>query len=98
MIALAFALFAILPSPADSFDGLVIPYCRQPGARCVWIGNNPQEAEPDGDQLNWCCGLAGGPCIEVSSIVWCDDEYEYAVICEWGMMTTEGEILCFDAD
>ena len=98
MLALALsAVLAVLPQPADSFDGVVISYCRLPGSRCVWIGNDPQEVEPDGEALNWCCGVDGGACVQVQSIVWCDEEMEYAVVCEWGMMTTDGEVLCFDA-
>jgi hypothetical protein len=50
---------------------------------------------PDLEELNFCCGWDGAPCVEVALGLGCSDG-EYLVICENGVNNADGSITCYD--
>lgn len=91
----ALALFACAPAKASTGTGKVrvINYCDFPGVSCLDIDDAP---DVELVELKWCCGYDGSPCVLVQYVHYCDPEAEYAVICEWGRLTEEGQIECYD--
>jgi hypothetical protein len=77
----------------------VMSYCEYAGG----AGCQPIEQAPDGSvfvEVSWCCEYATGDCVDVVSILACDGELEYAVICEWGASVPQsspiGSIDCYE--
>ncbi len=89
------ALLACSPAAASEPPALRIThYCDLPGARCMDIDDAPGEA--DLQELSWCCGYDGSPCVVVHYVSSCDPEGEYVIICEWGRNMPDGSIECYD--
>jgi hypothetical protein len=50
---------------------------------------------PDIEELNFCCGWDGAPCVQVALGLMCADG-EYLVICDNGVNNADGSITCYD--
>jgi hypothetical protein len=76
----------------------VVSYCEYAGGS----GCQPVDDAPAGtvfEEVSWCCDFETGDCVFVSSILACDPEMEFAVICEWGASVEQsspiGSIDCY---
>ncbi len=86
---LAIALLACSSTP----DLRVLRYCDLPGMSCRDRDDAPGI---EGEELNWCCGYDGSPCVNVEFLTSCDPEGEYAVICDWGASMPDGSVECYE--
>jgi hypothetical protein len=94
-ISLAILALAACSSVAASEPIRTTKYCDLPGMACLDREDAPDDGT-DWQELNWCCGYDGTPCVLVTYVSSCDPEGEYVIICDWGASMPDGSIECYE--